>query len=109
MLCSFTLFPSDDPAQWLRTKGQHVFHDSFDREEYEFAARVPANASKSPVKLNELKADTGYLGQNWNAAKGGYQTVPTAPIADFAGDKSTASWLLNAAYAANWQTFQLAK
>jgi len=29
-----------------------------------------------------------------------------APNADFTGDKSTASWLVNAAYAADWQAFQ---
>lgn len=75
---------------------------------HSFAARVPADAdtSKGPVKLNTLAADTGHLGQNWNAKTGGYQNLPTAPIASFPGDKSTASWLLNAAYAADWQTFQ---
>ena len=75
---------------------------------HSFAARVPADAdpAKGPVKLNELKAEAGYLGQNWDAAKGGYQTLPISPSADFPGNKSTASWLLNAAFAADWQTFQ---
>jgi hypothetical protein len=36
---------------------------------------------------------------------GGYQTLNAAPFADFSGDKSTASWLINAAYAADWQAF----
>lgn len=75
---------------------------------HSFAARVPADAdaSKGPVKLNEISVETGHLGQNWNAKTGDYQTLPIAPFADFTGDKSTASWLLNAAYAADWQTFQ---
>jgi hypothetical protein len=75
---------------------------------HSFAARVPAAAdpSKGPVKLNALQQESGHLGQNWNATTGGYQTLPTAPATTFAGDKSTASWLLNAAYAADWQTFQ---
>jgi hypothetical protein len=75
---------------------------------HSFAARVPADAdaSKGLVKLNEVKAEGGHLGQNWNAKTGGYQTLPIAPFADFSGDKSIASWLLNAAYAADWQTFQ---
>lgn len=75
---------------------------------HSFAARVPADAdpSEGPVKLNELKAESGFLGQNWNATTGGYQTLPIAPLADFTGDKSTASWLLDAAFAADWQTFQ---
>ena len=37
---------------------------------------------------------------------GGYQKLLTAPFAEFAGDKSTASWLLNADYAKDWQQFQ---
>jgi hypothetical protein len=58
------------------------------------------------VKLIALKHEAGHLGQNWNATKGGYQTLPTAPFADFTGEKFTASWLLNAALATDWQTFQ---
>lgn len=75
---------------------------------HSFAARVPADAdaSKGPVKLNTIAVESGHLGQNWNAKTGGYQTLPTAPIATFSGDKTTASWLLNAAYAKDWQTFQ---
>lgn len=75
---------------------------------HSFAARVPAGAdpAKGPVKLNELKVETGYLGQNWDPMKGDYQTLPIAPFASFAGDKSTASWLLNADFASDWQTFQ---
>lgn len=75
---------------------------------HSFATRVPVDAdpAKGPVKLNELKTDMGYLGQNWDATKGGYQTLPVAPIAAFTGDKAIASWLLNAAYATDWQTFQ---
>ncbi len=73
-----------------------------------FAARVPADADprQGPVKLNTLTLEAGHLGQNWDAAKGGYQTLPTAPFADFTADKPTASWLINAAYAADWQAFQ---
>jgi hypothetical protein len=75
---------------------------------HSFAARVPADAdpSKGPVKLNALNLDSGHLGQNWNVTTGGYQTLPIAPIATFSGDISTTSWLLNAAFAADWQTFQ---
>lgn len=75
---------------------------------HSFAARVPADSdpAKGPVKLIALKHEAGHLGQNWNATKGGYQTLPTAPFADFTGEKFTASWLLNAALATDWQTFQ---
>lgn len=74
-----------------------------------FAARVPADANpqKGAVKLNVLSEESGQLGENWDASKGGYQTLPTAPFATFTqADKSTASWLINAAYAADWQAFQ---
>ncbi len=71
-------------------------------------ARVPSKADprKGPVKLNTLAPESGHLGQNWNATMGGYQTLYIAPFADFTGDRSNASWLINAAYAADWQAFQ---
>lgn len=69
---------------------------------------MPADADprKGPVQLASLAVAGGSLGQNWDAAKGGRQTLVVAPFADFTGEKSTASWLVNAAYAADWRTFQ---
>jgi len=73
-----------------------------------FAARVPADADprRGPMKLTVPTEESGYLGQNWNPAQGGYQSLAVASYATFPGDKATASWLVNAAYAADWQTFQ---
>jgi hypothetical protein len=73
-----------------------------------FAARVPADADprKGPVTLRTPEITSGHLGQSWDSAKGGYQELPVSPFAVFAGDKTTASWLVNAAYAADWQAFQ---
>ena len=73
-----------------------------------FAARVPANADarQGPVNLNALTLEHGHLGQNWDSTKGGYQTLTIAPVANFRADKATASWLVNSAYAADWQAFQ---
>jgi hypothetical protein len=73
-----------------------------------WAARVPADADprKGPVTLKALRAEDGYLGKNWDAETGGYQTLAAAPFASFTGDKSIASWLVNAAYAADWQALQ---
>jgi hypothetical protein len=73
-----------------------------------FTARVPtdADAKNGPVKLRPLTLESGHLGQNWQTKPGGYQKLPTAPFADFTGDNSTASWLLNADYAKDWQQFQ---
>jgi pimeloyl-ACP methyl ester carboxylesterase len=72
------------------------------------AARVPADADarRGAVKLKAPALETGHLGQNWNSAKGGYQTLTTAAFADFTGDKASASWLVNGTYAADWQAFQ---
>ena len=73
-----------------------------------FAARVPADADPltGAVKLNALTIEGGSIGKNWDVTQGGYQTLTTAPIASFVGDKATASWLINPAYAADWQMFQ---
>lgn len=73
---------------------------------HSFTARVSAAAQTGPVKLNSLTLESGHLGQNWDSMKGGYQDLPIAPFTDFPGDKATASWLLNADYAADWQAFQ---
>lgn len=75
---------------------------------HSFTARVPADADarKGPVKLLAPALESGHLGINWQAKPGGYQKLLAAPFADFAEDKSTASWLLNAAFAADWQAFQ---
>ncbi len=73
-----------------------------------WSARVPvdADARKGPVALTALVPDKGFLGANWDVTKGGYQELPVGPFADFTGEKASASWLINAAYATDWQTFQ---
>jgi hypothetical protein len=73
-----------------------------------FTARVPADADAKtgPVKLHPLMLESGHLGQNWQTKPGGYQKLITAPFDEFTDDKSTASWLLNADYAKDWQQFQ---
>lgn len=74
---------------------------------HSFAARVPVAADGSrPVKLRDIPVETGFLGDNWSSDKGGYQSLMIAPWAAFSGDRSTASWLINAEYAADWQAFQ---
>lgn len=76
---------------------------------HSFAARVPpeADVTSGPVKLRPLTLASGYVGENWNAKAGGYQTLPIMPVSQSPqAVSSTASWLLNAHYAADWQTFQ---
>lgn len=73
-----------------------------------WAARVPPDADprRGPVDLVAIGPEQGYLGRNWELAAGGYQSLPIAPYADFTGDRAAASWLVNAAFAADWRTFQ---
>lgn len=73
-----------------------------------FSARVPADADprQGPVKLKALTEESGHLGKNWESARGGYQSLPIAPHAGYRHDKATASWLVNEAYAKDWQAFQ---
>jgi hypothetical protein len=73
-----------------------------------FAARVPVDADprSGAVKLTAPAVEGGYLGKNWDASKGGHQTLPVAPFAGFTGEKATASWLVNEAFAKDWQSFQ---
>jgi hypothetical protein len=72
---------------------------------HSFAARVPADADarQGVVKLTVLSPASGQLGQNWQATPGGYQTLPVTP---FVASRNASSWLLNPAFAADWQTFQ---
>ena len=88
--------------------GENTWPLVFSFLRHTFVARVPADCDprKGLVKLNALTIESGCLGQNWNVTQGGYQTLPVAPHASFTGDKAIASWLINAAYAADWQAFQ---
>jgi hypothetical protein len=72
------------------------------------AARVPVpcGCRAGPVTLRKLTPEDGFFGQNWNVTTGGYQELPFAVGKAFEGDAGVASWLVNAAFAADWQAFQ---
>jgi hypothetical protein len=72
------------------------------------AARVPVpcDCRAGPVTLRKLTPEDGFFGQNWNVTTGGYQELPFAAGKAFEGDAGVASWLVNAAFAADWQAFQ---
>ncbi|MEY3031685.1 MAG: hypothetical protein RLZZ622_160, partial [Planctomycetota bacterium] len=72
------------------------------------AARVPSpcDCREGPVTLRKLTPEDGFFGQNWNVTTGGYQKLPFAAGKAFEGDAGVASWLVNAAFAADWQAFQ---
>lgn len=73
-----------------------------------FAARVPmdTNSPAGPPRLISLNSDSGYRGSNWDVAAGGLQALEIAPASEFQGDAFSASWLINQAYAEDWQSFQ---
>ena len=75
---------------------------------HSFTARVPADSdpSKGPVKLTELDPETGFRGENWSLKTGGHQTLKVGPAGEFEDKGKEDSWLLNEAYAADWQSFQ---
>lgn len=75
---------------------------------HSFAARVPQDADprQGPVTLIALKSEQGYYGLNWDVAKGGYQKLTISPYHHDTELKLSASWLLNAEYATDWQQFQ---
>jgi hypothetical protein len=73
-----------------------------------WSRRVPAenDPRKGPTKLTPIESKQGHLGTPWDPVEGGYQDRTTAEYSAYAGDKSTASWLINADYAADWREFQ---
>jgi hypothetical protein len=76
---------------------------------HSFAARVPSDSSPAtgPVALKVPDEATGYIGHSWDSEQGGYQTLETGPFEKIPEEKrTTSSWLLNAAFAKEWQSFQ---
>lgn len=62
---SFTLHAAD-PAEWLRTKGQLIFHDSFDREEDGTGLKAIGNGWESATadrvpKIKQADLDGGIM------------------------------------------------
>jgi cephalosporin-C deacetylase-like acetyl esterase/pimeloyl-ACP methyl ester carboxylesterase len=88
--------------------GENTWPLVFSFLRHTFTSRVPADADprQAPVKLIALREEVACLGQNWDPVQGGYQNLPVAPVASFSGNKTVASWLINAAYTADWQKFQ---
>jgi hypothetical protein len=87
--------------------GEAAWRLVFSLLRHSFQARVPADAdpSKGPVERKSLALESGHLGGNWTAEKGGYQELPTAAFSSFEGGKATASRLFNAEDAADWKAF----
>lgn len=74
-----------------------------------FHARVPADGSPKAgaVALRALLEKDGHLGEAWDSATGGYQTLRTAPFGEMeSAQRAGAPWLLNAPFAADWRAFQ---
>ena len=63
------------------------------------------------IRLNEdgtlkpVVIEQGWLGANYDRAKGGQQDLDIAPFADFKGDRSIANWLPDKQFAEVWQHY----
>lgn len=66
LLLSSTALHAADPADWLRTKGQVIFHDSFDREEDGTGLKAIGNGWESATadrvpKIKQTDLDGGIM------------------------------------------------
>lgn len=55
--------------------------------------------------LNPVSIESGWLGATYNYDEGGRQLLDVAPYARFTGDKSTANWFPDEAFARTWQAY----
>lgn len=55
--------------------------------------------------LKPIKIEDGWLGALYDLESGGRQVLEIAPYAEFKGDKSTANWLMDEAFAKAWQAY----
>lgn len=56
-------------------------------------------------KLRPVNIESGWLGAVYDKEKGGQQLLDIAPYAEFKGDRSTANWLPDEAFARVWQQY----
>ncbi len=68
----------------------------------EAAMRIRLNDDGS---LKPVVIEDGWLGANYDRAKGGQQELAIAPYADFQGDRSIANWLPDKTFAETWQRY----
>ena len=66
LFCLSTGLHAADPADWLRTKGQLIFHDSFDREEDGTGLKAIGNGWESATadrvpKIKQADLDAGIM------------------------------------------------
>lgn len=88
----------------------HVGHGPVDRDAT-WAFIVEFCKAAMRVRLNDdgtlrpIEIEQGWLGELYNRGIGGQQDLNIAPWLDFAGDRSTANWLSDRAFAETWQTY----
>lgn len=70
----------------------------------EAAMRTRLNEDGS---LRPVEIEKGWLGGHYDRSAAGLQELPIAPYAEFPGDKSTANWLPDEAFARIWQQYGL--
>ncbi|MCM2371806.1 hypothetical protein [Aporhodopirellula aestuarii] len=55
--------------------------------------------------LKPIDIESGWLGATYDFERGGRQRLEVAPYSEFRGDKSTANWFPDGAFAKTWQTY----
>lgn len=90
----------------------NVAHGPADREQnatWDFIAAFAEAALRTRLNadgtLKPVIIEQGWLGANYEIGKGGQQELPIAPHADFKGDRTTANWLPDEAFAKTWQLY----
>jgi hypothetical protein len=76
---------------------------------HSFATQIPINHNPidGPTPLTRPTESSGFIGKPWDSNSGGYQTLPITPFNSAPEpDRKVSPWLLNAEFAAEWQSFQ---
>jgi len=79
---------------------------SFLRSTFSRRVALESDSRKGLPRLNPIESRQCLLGTSWDASKGGYQDLAVAEYSDYAGDRSTAPWLIDKRYAEDWRQFQ---
>lgn len=69
--------------------------------------RYPNNEIDPSSKFANFTMEAGWLGENYDRLKAGFQSLPIAPYKEFSGDKTSANWLPDKTFAETWRRYVL--
>jgi hypothetical protein len=67
--------------------------------------RFPGGMLSPDVKMKPVSIETGWLADRYDRSQGGMQRLNVAPYGKYSGDKETANWLTDEAFAKSWQRY----